>query len=68
MLRGTIELFNEQRGDGIFRSDEGEMLYFHCVNIADGTRSINPGARAEGRRRVGLLGRDELTEVREDLG
>ena len=60
---GVIESFDDHRGDGILRSDEGERFYFHCVAIANGTRHIDAGVRAEGQRRVGHVGRDEVTEV-----
>ena len=40
VLEGVIEAFNEERGDGLFRSDAGELLYFHCVCIADGSREM----------------------------
>lgn len=64
MTSGVIESFDDQRGDGIFRSDAGEQMYFHCVCIADGSRSVPVGVRAQGRRSVGRLGRDELIDVR----
>lgn len=63
MTRGVIDSFDEQRGDGFFRSDDGELLYFHCVSIADGSRSIGVNVQAKGRRAVGRLGRDEIVDV-----
>jgi hypothetical protein len=62
--QGVIEAFDERRGDGVFRSNLGEALYFHCVTIADGTRTIDVGAKADGERAVGHLGRDEIMDVR----
>ena len=59
MTYGVIEAFNEQRGDGFFRTDAGELMYFHC----DGSRTIPIDVRAQGLRAVGHLGRDELVEV-----
>jgi hypothetical protein len=64
VLEGVIEAFNEERGDGLFRSDAGELLYFHCVCIADGSRAVPVDARARGLRSVGRLGRDEIIDVR----
>ena len=64
MIIGVIESFDERRGDGHLRSDDGGDFYFHCVAIADGSRSISPGVRADGRRAVGHLGRDEAVSVR----
>jgi cold shock CspA family protein len=63
IVRGTVETFDERRGDGIIRSDRDERLYFHCVSIADGSRHIDPGVRVEARRRVGHVGRDEASDV-----
>ena len=62
-LRGRIEAFDDHRGDGLVRSDEGEALYFHCVNIADGSRRIAAGAFVSMRRSVGHLGHDEAREI-----
>jgi cold shock CspA family protein len=60
---GRITSFDDVRGDGLFQSDDGQELYFHCVVIADGSRTIDVGVRAKGVRRVGHLGRDELYDV-----
>jgi hypothetical protein len=60
---GVIESFDDHRGDGVMRSDEGERFYFHCVSIADGTRHIEPGVRVRAERRVGHVGRDEVVAV-----
>jgi hypothetical protein len=64
VITGVIESFDERRGDGLLRSGDGVVFYFHCVAIADGSRSISPGVRAEGRRAVGHLGHDEVVSVR----
>lgn len=66
---GYIESFDDRRGDGVLLSDEGERFYFHCVSIANGTRQIETGVRAHGERRVGHVGRDEIsvvTEIKDD--
>jgi cold shock CspA family protein len=63
MVKGVVEAFDERRGDGLVKSDRGERLYFHCVSIADGTRHIDVGASVRARRRVGHVGRDEVTDV-----
>ncbi len=62
-LRGVVVDFDERRGDGIVESDEGEHLYFHCLEIADGTRVISVGARVRARRGVGRLGHDEARHL-----
>lgn len=63
MIVGTIEDFDDRRGDGHLRGDDGELYYVHCVAIADGTRTIRVGARARARRGVGRLGYDEVLDV-----
>lgn len=63
IVDGVVETFDERRGDGVVVSDRGERLYFHCVSISDGSRLIDPGVRVRAQRRVGHLGRDEVTDV-----
>ena len=58
-MEGRIESFDDARGDGRLRSDAGEVFYFHCVAIADGSRTIDVGQRICAQRGVGHLGRDE---------
>jgi len=55
--------FNEARGDGTLRDAAGREFSFHCVAITDGSRTVDSGARVIARRSVGLVGRDEATEV-----
>lgn len=63
MMDGVISSFDEVRGDGWFQSSSGEAFYFHCVTIADGSRTIPEGVRASARRCVGHLGVDEVCDV-----
>ena len=65
-MKGRIEAFSDHRGDGTLRSEDGEGLYFHCVSIADGSRSIDIGETVTARRGVGHLGRDEAFEIVRD--
>jgi hypothetical protein len=62
VIEGVVVDFDDVRGDGTLRANE-ELFYFHCVAIADGSRTISVGARARGRRCVGYRGRDEVTAV-----
>ncbi len=39
-LTGTIVEFDEHRGLGTVRADEGRELAFHCTSISDGSRHI----------------------------
>ena len=65
-MKGLVEAFDDHRGDGHVRSDDGERLYFHCVNIADGSRTIAVGERVSARRAVGHLGHDEALALVKD--
>ena len=55
--------FDEHVGLGHVAAEDGRELLFHCVEIADGTRSIAVGAVVE----FDLLpkfGRDEASQLR----
>ena len=60
---GVVEGFDDQRGDGTVVSDEGEHVYFHCMSIADGSRTIDAGLRVQGERRGGHQGHDEIVAI-----
>lgn len=62
-VRGTIESFDAPRGLGVLRSEDGVALGFHCVDIADGTRTIAVGTKVRARRSVGRLGHDEARAI-----
>jgi cold shock CspA family protein len=62
-VSGVVESFDDRRGDGFIVSESGERLYFHCVNILDGTREIAVGQRVSAVRHVGHVGRDEASDV-----
>jgi len=64
-ILGHVASFDEARGDGVVVTELGESLYFHCVNIADGTRQVTVGAQVSGLRAVGRLGSDELVDLQE---
>jgi len=38
--RGTVVEFDEHRGLGRVRSDDGRELAFHCTQVADGSRAV----------------------------
>jgi cold shock CspA family protein len=63
MIEGVIAHFDDSRGDGVLRTSRGESLYFHCVAISDGSRTIANGIRARATRAVGHLGHDEVIDV-----
>lgn len=54
---GTVETFEARRGEGTVRDDDGVHRWpFHCTRIADGTRSIEEGARVRFRVEPGPVG------------
>ncbi|MGH9021378.1 MAG: hypothetical protein ACRDV0_10240 [Acidimicrobiales bacterium] len=62
-MRARVVSFDAARGLGLLETDEGESLSFHCVEIADQSRSITVGARVSASRSVGRLGYDEAVGV-----
>jgi CspA family cold shock protein len=42
-MTGTVTAFDEHVGLGTVAGDDGREYLFHCVEIADGTRTIAPG-------------------------
>ena len=42
--RGVVAAFDEQSGLGVVATDDGVEHPFHCIEIADGSRSIDIGA------------------------
>ena len=43
--QGSVVEFDDPRGLGTVRSDEGVEYPFHCTAVADGTRTIEVGTR-----------------------
>ena len=58
--------FDEEKGYGSVRADdpEGRELFFHCTQIADGSRTIDVGADIEYEVVPGRRGRWEAAESR----
>ncbi len=65
MAVGTVADFDEQKGLGTVRADDGRELAFHCTRIADGSRSIEVGARVSFAVVPGHLGRWEAADLAE---
>lgn len=42
VLLGTVSSYDEEKGLGMLRQDDGTEYLFHCTAIADGTRRIEP--------------------------
>ena len=62
MPRGVVADFDEHKGYGTVRDGEdGRELFFHCTQIADGTRTIEVGTQVTFEVRPGGMGRWEAT-------
>ena len=63
-MHGTVADFDEARGYGTVRADDGRQLFFHCTQIADGTRTIPVGLTVEFDVVPGRNGRWEASDIR----
>jgi cold shock CspA family protein len=61
-MRGTVTTFDKAVGLGEITSDDGRIVPFHCIVIADGSRHIPVGAIVEFDL-MGKLGRYEATRI-----
>ncbi len=55
--------FDEHRGLGTVRGDDGRQLAFHCTSIADGSRQIDADTKVVFTVAAGHLGCWEAAEV-----
>jgi cold shock protein len=62
-LTGTIAAFDEHAGVGSVRSDDGADYFFHCTQIADGTRTIAVGTAVSFEVAPGRPGRWEAVQL-----
>ena len=60
---GLVESFDEPRGLGAVRADDGSVLPFHCTAIADGSRTIEVGQAVRFTVVPGHLGRWEAARI-----
>ncbi len=62
---GRVDSFDDPRGYGTVRADDGAgPWFFHCTAIADGTRTIEVGATITFEVQAGHLGRYEAVDLR----
>jgi cold shock protein len=62
---GTVHTFDPVRGYGTVESDDGRSWFFHCTQIAGGSRTINAGARVRFGVMAGRMGRWEAVALTE---
>ncbi len=62
-MLGTVDSFDQMRGFGTVRTEDGRVLFFHCTTISDGSRTISTGARVVLRVVPGHGGRWEAADV-----
>ena len=63
-MTGTVAEFDEHKGYGTLRADDGTEYFFHCTQIADGTRTIAAGTAVAFEIVAGHQGRWEATSLR----
>ncbi len=62
-MTGRVSAFDLHRGLGTVVGDDGRSYSFHCVAIADGSRTIEVGAAVRFVVTAGLLGVDQATDL-----
>jgi CspA family cold shock protein len=62
MLYGTVTVFDDAKGLGSITADDGTAFDFHCIEIADGTRTIEPDRRVAFER-LARFGRFEASAI-----
>jgi cold shock CspA family protein len=62
-MRGVVTAFDQAVGLGVVTADDGRQLGFHCVEITDGSRSIEVGRSVEFEL-LAKLGRYEAGAIR----
>jgi CspA family cold shock protein len=63
MTSGVVTNFDEDSGLGMITTSEGAQFPFHCVEIADGSRTIVVGTSVQFAV-LRKLGRDEASRIR----
>ena len=63
-MTGEVTEFDEAVGIGTVTADDGTPYFFHCTQIADGTRTIETGAAVEFDVVPGQMGRWEAAGLR----
>jgi cold shock CspA family protein len=61
--RGTVTSFDEEVGLGSITTADGDEVSFHCIEIADGSRTIEPGTEVSFES-LAKFGRWEAASIR----
>jgi hypothetical protein len=61
--RGVVASFDDPRGIGVVRRDDGTEYPFHCTAIVDGTRTITVGTAVSFSVAPGRMGRWEAVAI-----
>ena len=61
--RGTVAAFSGERGTGLVEDEGGGCWPFHCVELADGSRTVPVGAPVVFTVRAGVAGTLEATRL-----
>lgn len=63
LRHGTVTTFDESSATGTVTDDTGTQFPFHCIEIADGSRTIAPGTPVEFTV-LAKFGRYEAAQIR----
>ena len=63
MPAGVVSSFDEAKGYGTVRSEDGGELFFHCTQIVDGSRRVDVGQRVTFRIVAGQRGQWEAAAL-----
>lgn len=61
--RGVVLSFDDPRGIGVIRRDDGTEYPFHCTAIADGSRTVIVGSAVTFSVGAGRMGRWEAVHI-----
>ena len=60
---GVVSAFDDRRGIGEITAADGTVFAFHCVAIADGTRTVDHGTSVSFVVRPGHRGQLEALDI-----
>lgn len=63
MEKGVVATFDAHAGFGTVRGEDGRTHFFHCTEIADGTRTIAEGTRVVFQLTAGHRGQWEASRL-----